>query len=294
MLAGLMPTDEGDDLIDLVREIAAKELRPRVDAAEAAAATSATFPREVFATLGQAGLLSLPYPEEFGGGGQPYEVYLQVIEEIAIAWMSVAVGTSVHGLTCYPVATFGTRQQQADLLPEMLSGTTLGAYALSETQAGSDIAAMTTRATRGGSGAGTEAARAGEDAGATRGSAAYELSGRKAWISHAGHADFYTTFARTSGDGGRGVSCFVVAGDSAGLTFGNPERKMGLHCDTVREVRLDRVPVEAARRIGEEGQGMAIALSALDSGRGGREGGARDLQAQLQQRRNRERAPARR
>lgn len=113
----LMPTDEGDDLIDLVREIAAKELRPRVDAAEAAAATSATFPREVFATLGQAGLLSLPYPEEFGGGGQPYEVYLQVIEEIAIAWMSVAVGTSVHGLTCYPVATFGTRQQQADLLP---------------------------------------------------------------------------------------------------------------------------------------------------------------------------------
>ena len=269
----LMPTDEGDDLIDLVREIAAKELRPRVDAAEAAAATSATFPREVFATLGQAGLLSLPYPEEFGGGGQPYEVYLQVIEEIAIAWMSVAVGTSVHGLTCYPVATFGTRQQQADLLPEMLSGTTLGAYALSETQAGSDIAAMTTRATRGGSGAGTEAARAGddaragEDAGATRGSAAYELSGRKAWISHAGHADFYTTFARTSGDGGRGVSCFVVAGDSAGLTFGNPERKMGLHCDTVREVRLDRVPVEAARRIGEEGQGMAIALSALDSGR---------------------------
>ena len=242
-----MPTDEGQDLIDLTREICAKELRPKVDEAERAAATDESFPTEVFRTLGAAGLLSLPLPEEHGGYGQPYEVYLQVVEEIASAWMSVAVGVSVHALTAYPVATFGTAEQQAALLPGMLSGDQLGAYCLSEPLAGSDIASMTTRATRDGD--------------------EYVIKGRKAWISHAGHADYYTTFARTSDDGGRGLSCIVVPADAEGISFGAPERKMGLHCDTVREVILDDVRVPADRRIGEEGRGMAIALSALDAGR---------------------------
>lgn len=252
-----MPTEIGDDLIELTREIAARELRPKVDDAERAAApealaadpdtTESVFPREVFAALGRAGLLSLPYPEVFGGGEQPYEVYLQVLEEIAHAWMSVAVGVSVHGLTCYPVFTYGTEEQKERLLPEMLSGERLGAYCLSEPLSGSDVGSMTTRATRDGD--------------------TYVLKGRKAWISHAGHADFYTTFARTSDDGGRGLSCFIVPAEAPGLSFGAPERKMGLHCDTVREVIFDDVPVAADRRIGEEGQGMAIALSALDSGR---------------------------
>ncbi len=242
-----MPTEEGQDLIDLTREICAKELRPRVDDAERAAATDESFPTAVFRTLGAAGLLSLPHPEEHGGYGQPYEVYLQVVEEVASAWMSVAVGVSVHSLTAYPVTTFGTPEQQAALLPGMLSGDQLGAYCLSEPLAGSDIASMTTRATRDGD--------------------AYVVKGRKAWISHAGHADYYTTFARTSDDGGKGLSCFVVPADAEGLTFGTPEKKMGLHCDTVREVLFDDVRVAAERRIGEEGQGMAIALSALDAGR---------------------------
>ena len=252
-----MPTDIGHDLIELTREIAAKELRPVVDDAERAAAPDSAsggssgaddaFPRDVFRTLGEAGLMSLPYPEEYGGGAQPYEVYLQVLEEIATAWMSVAVGVSVHALTCYPVAVFGSDEQRARLLPDLLSGDLLGAYCLSEPLAGSDVGSMTTRATRDGD--------------------PYRIKGRKAWISHAGHADFYTTFARTSDAGGKGLSCFVVPADAAGLSFGAPERKMGLHCDTVREVIFDDVPVAADRRIGEEGQGMAIALSALDAGR---------------------------
>ncbi len=242
-----MPTEEGQDLIDLTREICAKELRPRVDDAERAAATGEQFPTEVFRTLGGAGLLSLPHPEEHGGYGQPYEVYLQVVEEVASAWMSVAVGVSVHSLTAFPVTTFGTDAQRAALLPGMLSGDQLGAYCLSEPLAGSDIASMTTRATRDGD--------------------SYVLKGRKAWISHAGHADYYTTFARTSDDGGRGLSCLVVPADAEGLSFGTPEKKMGLHCDTVREVMFDDVRVDADRRIGEEGQGMSIALAALDAGR---------------------------
>ncbi len=246
-----MPTEEGQDLIDLTREICDKELRPRVDDAERAAASGEAFPIEVFRTLGEAGLLCLPHPEEYGGYGQLYEVYLQVVEEVASAWMSVAVGVSVHSLTAFPVTTYGTREQKEALLPGMLSGSQLGAYCLSEPLAGSDIASMTTRATR-------------DDA---PGPGGYVVRGRKAWTSHAGHADYYTTFVRTSDDGGRGLSCLVVPADADGLSFGAPERKMGLHCDTVREVMFDDVRVDAGRRIGEEGQGMAIALSALDAGR---------------------------
>ncbi|MGC5585381.1 acyl-CoA dehydrogenase family protein [Ornithinimicrobium sp. W1665] len=243
MVQRVLPTEEARDLLELVREIADEQLLPQVDEAEAAS----RFPREVFTLLGRAGLLSLPYPEEQGGGGQPAEVYLQVVEEIARAWMSVAVGVSVHALTCFPLATFGTSEQQERWLPGMLSGEQLGAYCLSEPQAGSDVAAIRTRAVRDGDG--------------------YVLTGGKAWISHAGHADFYTTFARTSDDGGRGLSCFLVPADAEGLTFAEPERKMGLHSDTVGEVLLEGLRVEEARRIGAEGQGMQLALAALDSGR---------------------------
>ena len=239
----LMPSDDAQDLIDLTREICAKELAPRVDEAERAS----EFPRETYRLLGRAGLLTLAHPEEYGGGGQPYEVYLQVVEEIATAWLSVAVGVSVHSLTCYPVSTFGTDAQKAALLPAMLSGDQLGAYCLSEPTSGSDVASMTTRATPLADG--------------------YALKGTKAWISHAGHADYYTTFARTSDDGSRGLSCFVVPADSTGIDFAPPERKMGLNSDTVRQVMFDGTPVDTYRRIGDEGQGMAIALSALDSGR---------------------------
>jgi alkylation response protein AidB-like acyl-CoA dehydrogenase len=161
--------------------------------------------------------------------------------------MSVAVGVSVHSLSAYPVVAYGTDEQKQALLPAMLAGDQLGAYCLSEPQSGSDIASMSTRATRDGD--------------------AYVVRGTKSWISHAGHADYYTTFVRTSDDGGRGLSCVVVPADAEGLSFGTPEKKMGLHCDTVREVLFDDVRVDAARRVGEEGQGMAIALSALDSGR---------------------------
>jgi alkylation response protein AidB-like acyl-CoA dehydrogenase len=243
----LLPTDEAHDLVDLTREICAKDLAPRVDAMERAA----EFPSETFRLLGKSGLLSLPYPEELGGGGQPYEVYLQIVEEIASVWMSVAVGVSVHGLTCYPLAAWGTDAQRAALLPDMLSGEQLGAYCLSEPDSGSDVASMTTRAVR-------------ADAGDADG---YRIKGTKAWISHAGHADFYTTFVRTSDDGGRGLSCFVVPADAPGIELGPPERKMGLHCDTVRQVTFTGTPVAAERRVGEEGQGMSIALAALDSGR---------------------------
>src|SRR6185295_12996032 len=109
-----LPTEESVALLGLATEIADGELAPRVDEFEA----RGEFPRSVFRTLGRAGLLGLAYPEEFGGGGQPYEVYLQVLEELARRWLAVAEGVSVHTLSCYPVYAFGTDAQRKRHLPE--------------------------------------------------------------------------------------------------------------------------------------------------------------------------------
>ncbi len=238
----LLPTQEAADLIRLTRDIVTKELAPRVADAEA----SETFPRDVFRLLGRTGMLSLPYPEEYGGGGQPYEVYLQVLEEIAAAWASVGVGVSVHALSCFGLVTRGTEEQRKRWLPDMLGGELLGAYALSEPQAGSDPAAMITRAERDG-----------DD---------YVITGTKAWITHGGHADFYKVMARTS-EGRRGISCFLVPADATGLSADPPERKMGLTGSITTALRFDGVRVPAERRLGGEGEGLRIALEGLDSGR---------------------------
>ncbi len=239
----LMPTDESRDLIELTRHIVDKELRPAIASLDA----KAEFPREVFRTLGRAGLLSLPYPEDVGGGGQTYEVYLQALEEIASASASVGVGVSVHALSCFGLFTAGTQDQKDRWLPDMLSGEQLGAYCLSEAHAGSDPAAMRTKAVRDG-----------DD---------YVIDGAKAWTTHGGKADFYKVMARTSEDGGRGISCFLVAADTPGLTADSPEQKMGLMSSTTATMLFDRVRIPAERRLGEEGQGLPIALAGLDAGR---------------------------
>jgi alkylation response protein AidB-like acyl-CoA dehydrogenase len=239
----LVPTKEGAELVSVVREIAQAELAPRAAADEAAE----RFPRDALGMLGEVGLLGLPYPEEYGGGGQPYEVYLQALEEVAAAWMTVGVGVSVHVMASYPMADLGTPEQRETYLPEMIGGKMLGAYALSETQAGSDISAMTTRAKHADHG--------------------YELNGAKAWTTHGSYADFYTTFARTGDDPRGGVSCFHVPGRAPGLTFGSPEHKMGLNASPTTALFFDAVSLEDSRCIGDEGQGARIALAALDSGR---------------------------
>jgi alkylation response protein AidB-like acyl-CoA dehydrogenase len=238
----VLPTDEATDLILLVRDLAAKELAPRAPEAEA----TETFPRDVFTTLGRAGVLGLPYPEEYGGGGQPYEVYLQVLEEIATVWSSVGVGVSVHGLSCFGLATRGTEAQRQKWLPDMLGGELLGAYCLSESHAGSDPAAMRTTARRDGD--------------------EYVLNGAKAWVTHGGHADFYKVMARTSDDR-NGISCFLVPADAAGLSADPPEHKMGLTGSATATMRFEDVRIPVERRLGEEGEGLKIALAGLDSGR---------------------------
>ncbi|MCQ0010802.1 acyl-CoA dehydrogenase family protein [Actinomadura madurae] len=238
-----LPNPESADLLALTRDIALKELLPRVTGAE----RTGTFPREVFRTLGRAGLLTLPYPEKFGGGDQPYEIYLQVLEEIGAVWASVGVGVSVHALSCFPLFAYGTDEQRARWLPDMLSGERLGAYCLSEAHAGSDPAAMRARAVRDGD--------------------SYVLNGAKAWTTHGGKADFYTVMARTSGEKTRGISCFHVPAGTPGLEFDEPEDKMGLMGSTTATVRLVDARVPADHLIGDEGQGLSIALAGLDAGR---------------------------
>jgi hypothetical protein len=235
----LLPTEEAADLLDLTRRIADAELAPRVADFEA----RGEFPREVFRTLGRAGLLGLAYPEEYGGGGQPYEVYLQVLEEIAARWLAIAEGMSVHTLACYPVYAFGTDGQRKRFLPDLVGGELLGAYCLSEPQSGSDAGSLVTRASREGD--------------------EYVITGTKAWITHAGQADFYNVFCRADA----GISCVLADAKTAGLRPQAPEKTMGLRSSTVAQIVFDEARVPADRLIGEEGIGFKIALSALDGGR---------------------------
>ncbi|MEW2450100.1 acyl-CoA dehydrogenase family protein [Streptomyces parvulus] len=238
-----LPTDEARDLISLVRDIAQREIAPRAAEEEDAG----RFPREAFALLSDSGLLGLPYDAQFGGGEQPYEVYLQVLEEFAAARLTVGLGVSVHTLACYALAAYGTKEQQADHLPAMLGGGLLGAYCLSEPASGSDAASLRTKAVR-----------EGDD---------WVIDGTKAWITHGGVADFYTVMARTGEDGPRGITAFLVPADAEGLSAAVPEKKMGLKGSPTAQIHLDGVRVPDDRRLGDEGQGFAIALSALDSGR---------------------------
>ncbi|MFD7894992.1 acyl-CoA dehydrogenase family protein [Streptomyces sp. NPDC059568] len=238
-----LPTEESKDLVALVRDIIEREIAPWAAEEEEAG----HFPRELFTLLSESGLLGLPYDSAHGGGDQPYEVYLQVLEELAAARLTVGLGVSVHSLACHALAGYGTKEQQAQYLPAMLSGGLLGAYCLSEPASGSDAASLRTKAVRDGD--------------------EWVITGTKAWITHGGIADFYTVLARTGEEGARGITAFLVPGDAPGLNAAAPEKKMGMKGSPTAQLHFDGVRVADGRRIGEEGQGFAIALSALDSGR---------------------------
>ncbi|HEX5541001.1 MAG TPA: acyl-CoA dehydrogenase family protein, partial [Micromonospora sp.] len=238
----ILPTEEAYDLLNLATELADRELAPRAADFE----SRGEFPREILRTLGRAGLLGLPYAESDGGGGQPYEVYLQVLEILASRWLAVGEAVSVHTLACYPVAAHGSGELRK-LLPEMLGGELLGAYCLSEPQGGSDAAALTTKA-----------ARAGDS---------YLVNGTKAWITHAHTADFYNIFCRTGGPGAAGISCLLADTETPGIVPQAAERTMGLRSSPVAQVAFDNVRVPSDRLVGDEGTGFRIAMEALDAGR---------------------------
>ncbi|MDQ1128095.1 acyl-CoA dehydrogenase family protein [Microbacterium sp. SORGH_AS_0888] len=238
----LLPTEEAAEFIEIVEEFASRTMDPIVDDYE----REERYPEGLFAQLGETGLLSLPFPEEVGGAGQPYEAYLQILEQIAQHWSAVATAISVHTMAGFAILTHGTPEQIERFLPDMLEGRLIGGYSLSEPHAGSDVSALQCRA--------------------VRASGGYTVTGEKSWITHGGRADLYILFART-GEGAKGVSAFIAPGDTEGLSFSPSLQKMGLSAVPTASAYWDGAFLPEDLRLGTEGKGLAIALGALDSGR---------------------------
>ena len=205
------------------------------------------FRKDFIAAMGEQGFCGVPTPEEYGGLGLGYKEYIVVLEEIAKVSASYAVSVAVTGLPQVILSLFGTETQKQDWLPGLASGELLGAFALSEPGSGSDAASLK-----------STAERVGDE---------YVLNGTKFWITHGGYADLYIVMARTGGEGARGVSAFLVPGDTPGLSFWQERGKMGLRASPTVEVIMQDVRIPAANLLCEEGQGFRVAMTALDSGR---------------------------
>jgi butyryl-CoA dehydrogenase len=242
-------TDEERLVQQTAREFARRELAP--GAAERD--EQERYDRALFARMGELGLTAVPFPQEIGGAGFSYRAWTLVMEEIAYADMAMAVSLSVHILSQYPIVTWGTDEQKARWLPRMLAGEEMGAFALTEPHAGSDAAALRLRAER---------------VGEADEPSAYRLTGTKIWITNAIEAERYLVFATLDPSlGTKGITAFVVDRGTPGFTFGTTERKMGIRSDTASELVFDGCAVPADNRLGVEGQGYKIALSALGEGR---------------------------
>jgi butyryl-CoA dehydrogenase len=231
------------------REFATRELAPTAierDEAE-------RYDRALFAKMGELGLTAAPLPESVGGAGFSYLGWTLVMEELGAVDMAMAVSLSVHLLSQYPVVSWGTAEQQARWLPAMVTGEALGAFALTEPHAGSDAAAIRTRAERVG------------PADAPDG---YRLTGTKIWISNAPDAERYLVFATLDPDqGAKAITAFLVEKGTPGFRFGAHERKMGIRACPASELVFEDALVPVANRLGGEGEGYKIALSALGEGR---------------------------
>ena len=242
-------TEEERLLQSTAREFAQREVAPTAIARDEAE----RFDRTIFERMGALGLTAAPIPEGAGGAGFSYLGWTLVMEELGAVDMATAVTLSVHILSQYPVVTWGTAEQQARWLPPMLAGERLGAFALTEPGAGSDASAIRTRAER---------------IGPADAPTAYRLTGTKIWVSNAPEADNYLVFATLDPAGGsRAISAFLVEKETPGFRFGAHEKKMGIRSCPAAELVFDGAEVPAANRLGAEGDGYRIALSALAEGR---------------------------
>jgi len=254
------PLSEEERLLQATaREFAQRELAP--GAAERD--ETERFDRSIFGRMAELGFTAAPFPEAVGGAGFSYLGWTLVMEEIARADMASAVTLSVHILSQFPVVTWGTDEQRGRWLRPMLSGERLGAFALTEPSAGSDAAALRTRATR----LDAAGAELGLDAPLER-VAGYRLDGTKIWISNAPYAEHYLVFATLDpARGPKGITAFLVEAATPGFRFGRKERKMGIRACPAAELIFEGAVVPASNRLGAEGQGYRIALSALGEGR---------------------------
>ena len=235
--------DEQRALVSMVREFADEVLAPAAPTYEARSED----PKELYRKLAELELTGIPYPEEYGGGAQPYGTYLLVVEEIARAYLGFAIGLSVHTLCAFAVANFGSDALKKDVLARLCSGEWFGAYSLSEPGSGSDAAALSTKAVR-------------EDGG-------YRLTGSKVFCTRGDEADAVLVMARTGEAGARGVSAFIIEKGTEGFGGSKKEEKMGWRSSPTWMLTLDDAYVPEERRVGDEGIGFRVALASLDSGR---------------------------
>ncbi len=244
MPADLRLLDEDQrDLAAMVREFATKEAAPASIGYE----ERSEDPVDLYRQLAELGLTGIPFPEEYGGGDQPYTTYLLVIEELARSYLALAIGLSVHTLCAFAVNEFGTDAQRKEVLSKLCSGEWFGAYSLSEPGSGSDAAALTSKAVR-------------TDGG-------YVLNGSKVFCTRGAEADAVLMMARTGDASSRGISAFILRKDTPGFGGSKKEDKMGWRSSPTWVLQMDDVHVDEAARLGEEGQGFKIALASLDSGR---------------------------
>ena len=238
-------SDEQQAIQKLVREFAEKEIAPTVQERD----EKAEFSREIFDKIGELGLCGIFFPEEYGGSDGSYVSYILANEELSKVDDAVAAGyASSISLCAWPIWKFGTEEQKKKYLTPLAEGTKLGAFGLTEPNAGSDAARQKSTAVRKGD--------------------HYILNGSKIFITNGGEADIYVVFAMTDKTKGtKGISAFILEKGMEGFTFGKEEQKMGIHASKTRELIFQDVKVPVENLLGEEGKGFKIAMQGLDGGR---------------------------
>jgi alkylation response protein AidB-like acyl-CoA dehydrogenase len=237
-------TDEQRMIQLMVRDFVRKEIEPYAADND----RQGRFPTEILSKMGELGLMGMMVPDQYGGSEVGAVSYSLALQEIAYACAATAVIMSVNNLSCEPLLLFGSPEQKTAWLSPLASGENLGAFALTEPEAGSDPGSLRTQAKKSGNG--------------------YRITGTKVFITNGAQADSIVLVARTSEEGGKkGLSAFLVPKTTPGLEVGPEEEKMGLHASSTVPLMLEDCPVTVEQRIGQDGDGFRIAMAALDGGR---------------------------
>jgi len=238
-------TEEQQGIRKMVREFAEKAVAPTAAERD----EKELFSRDIFDQMGQVGIMGLPYPEEYGGAGSDFVSYALAVEEISRACGSTGIGLSVHVSLCaWPIFKYGTEEQKQQFLRPLAEGTKLGAFGLTEPNAGTDAGGSSTTAVKDGD--------------------SYIINGAKVFNTNGGEAEIEVVFALTDKEKGiKGMSAFIVEKGTPGFTFGKKEIKMGIRSSVQRELIFEHCRVPAANLLGKEGEGFKIAMSTLDGGR---------------------------
>ncbi|MGZ6226128.1 MAG: acyl-CoA dehydrogenase [Syntrophales bacterium] len=238
-------TPENEGIRKMVREYAEKKLAPTIVERD----EKELFDRSIFDEMGKLGLMGLPYPEKYGGGGMDFIAYAIAIEEISRVDASTSIGMSVHTSLCsWPIYKYGTEEQKQKYLVPLAQGIKLGAFGLTEPNAGTDVGNASTVAVKEGD--------------------SYLITGTKVFNTNGGEAEVEVVFTKTNKEAGlKGMSAFILEKGSPGLSFGKKETKMGIRAAVQREVIMVNAKTPASNILGKEGDGFRIAMTTLDGGR---------------------------